>query len=77
MDWHYINWDLKRPDLPNETCEVLCRCVSPDIHGTPFVSYEVHTFVPHFDENGGFLCDDRIITHWAYFDKPAYVKDAY
>lgn len=78
-NWHYVDWDVRRPDLPDKSCEVLCRCISPDIGGMPFVSYEVQTFSPSIGENGGFLCNngDRIITHWAYFDKPVYVKDAY
>ena len=79
MDWHYVNWDVECPDFPDDKCDVLCRCISPDIGGTPFVSYEVQTFSPSIGVNGGFLCNngDRIITHWAYFDKPAYVKDEY
>ena len=79
MDWHYVNWDVERPDFPDDKCEVLCRCISPDISGTPFVSYEVQNFSPSIGANGGFLCNNgsRIITHWAYFDKPAYVKDEY
>lgn len=79
MDWHYVNWDVDRPDLPDDECEVLCRCISPDNGGMPFVSYEVQTFSPSIGANGGFLCNNgyRIITHWAYFDKPAYVNDEY
>ena len=53
MDWHYVNWDVERPDLPDNNCEVLCRCISPDISGTPFVSYEVQNFSPSIGANGG------------------------
>ncbi len=82
-NWHYVNWDVKHPDLPDKNCEVLCRCISPDIDGTPVVTYEVQIFL--FDctngkgGKGSFACGNgnRIITHWAYFDKPAYVKDEY
>ena len=80
LNWHYVDWDVRRPDLPEKSCEVLCRCISPDIDGTPVVTYEVQTFLfESTSGKGSFVCGNgnRIITHWAYFDKPVYVKDAY
>lgn len=76
MDWHYVNWDVEKPDLPDCICEVICRCVSPNSCGSPMIHYQVCRFVPKLGKIGGFLSNE-IITHWAYFDKPAYVKDVY
>lgn len=76
MIWNKVNWERKDPGLPHCNCDVLCRCISPGENGRPYVSYEVQAVASYLTK-GGFMCDDRIITHWARIDGPEDVVDEY
>ena len=60
-----LAWNDMNKNTPTKTTNYICRCISPGVSGVPVETYQILNYHTLF----GWDTQDKIVTHWAEFNK--------